>query len=700
MPYTLPLEHIARAKYRMRVSGKTRFHESLSNVWGREAELWVDQPDCPWNRRDREGTHPLITALAGFSGAISKSRPEAGKMPVWWNTIHAGDTEADWIRRETEGQERALVRTRKMLQSCIPHVDWSDWKEKDVEAALKALPVFAFESERHQVMMQLLDSGLPVGLLTYKDEPITPAMWSLIHHRYYNDIEFWVDRDLPLDPPGNGPGVLGALLLMHNSFPKETNIVALAEKMVLKGASVTRPACTKEWQPESSIRHLLPDELHLFHRTIAGQAQALGNPGLVSVLVKHPHASDEARIESARTLMEQHGQQERNRRYDQKKEQKDFITPLWEVLNYNAVDPKVWKANSKMLAEKFITDVWGNGALFVNPLTIKCWKQLLSFMGDELAPISRRALMDGVGNVVHSVPPARLREVLNLDGFLSDVPMPRQEVIFYCVLSLVEKSLSYEGEGRQDKIRGMVDYLLSQEPLSADESQNRKLTEQLMSLSDGGISLPNLSFLIASLEKGGWKPTSEGWEKLHERIHKYEPDNADIIVMLACIMGKHQVPVNEGRFLIAPYGRAQAENRSLGYGSQCEWTAETARLAHNAFVEAALQCIENFNTVPWGERGTRSLLHGISKQMLVATQLPDCEESKAYFESLDHLVNELISKGADPLQEPKSTDPKATHWIDELERDHPFMNNWSDRIHQHLDASTNASTARPKSRRF
>jgi hypothetical protein len=703
MPHipTIPQSHLDRAAHRMRASGKTRFHESITEIYSGLGQVWIEQPNCPWNKRAKDGTHPLITGLQHFSAAISKPTPEPGKMPTWWQSVHPGDKEEDWIRRENETKQIHLEHSRAIWKPLMEHVDWKGWSEKDVELCLKAMPVYSFESERHTVMKALIKSGLPLEKLTHKGHPITPAMWSMINQRYSGDIAFWVAQDIPLDPPGDGPGAMSVLLLAYNWLSSDIKIPVIAQKMVDRGVDIERVGCTEEWRLSLDIKSnfRLYDDSHLLSKTIAGQAQSLGNAQLISLLAKHPSASDEARIESAQALISQYGTQERKKIYEQKdKDPQDYITSLWEVLNYNAVDLKTWELRGQFIVDKFITHLWGHGAVHTHPLADKCWEQICALTGNKVRA-KRQSLADGMDNILSNVPPAELGEALNLDGFLSRIGLSRGDISYQCTHSLVKKALSYEGDGAQDKIRWMVDYLLGQEKLTGDSAPNQAITAEIMKKSSGAISLPNLSFLINSLEQGGWTPTGNGWAILRERIHSNEPDSVEIIALLTNTLVKHRVPVPYGHIINPPLWTGDEPNRT-GYAKQYVWNFSLGLQAYEHFKKSALDCIGDMNTLPWDESGKKGLMQGLATTMLTASNDADTEANRDHCRRLDTLLQDFIAMGADPLNEWKNLDPNSPHWMEELERDHPFMIGWSEKIGAHLQNVTAQASARSRSRRM
>lgn len=699
----IPEKHIERASFRLPSTGETRFHTAIKRDWDRTGLLWLNEPNCPWNKRDKKGTLPFCDVVAELYSALGKSKEDvtSKEMPKWWKDVYPNDSHEDWIRKETESKEKKLAHATKIFEAILPHVEWGKMKCSDVEAILKHATTFYTRDARHSYMDKMIESGLPLHLLKFKNLPITPAMWCTIHNPYSGTLDYWLQNSaIPLDPPGHIPGFLSALVMMANSRHDNGTKVDYATQAVERGCDTDRPVYSPEDMPSKEKLYYICND-HLNAKTLSGQLYALADPGLIGALVNLPQALDLPRIESAIEIMKMSSRFHVDLSKDARA-LNDQIQSLLKVLEHPAHSTQKW-SDSTDLTDSFLSYVWGNGVYCEIPAARECWSRIQALTGKTEFSTTQAHFSNCLDRFISSSSPRHIQAQISEGEILYQFKPDNSDFKVLLCKTLVNKIMSSGLVGSPEKARKALEYVLSDHTIKPDVFE--ELTQSVMKIPSYGVHLPYLDRMISHLEKAGWVPTQSGWGILHGRIVDSEAsDSAEALLLLTERMKSHGIEFENGRYLLPPSlstGPMNNHNDHVkdGYRKDAHWDYEEASLCYLNFVRAALDCTPSINDLTWSPKAPAvSVLEKLASAMKTGDN--GVIKSDPFNSLILDAAEEMIKRGADIMHVHPDHDPDIPHWSSKINTSHPFMKNFADHQSKELDNATQQPQSAMRPRRF
>lgn len=708
---TRPLKenHIAKPHLRMRSTGKTRFHDAIGEAWSRDRVAWLDVPNCPYNRRDREGLHPLVSAVKRLASDMKKPVSEVGEMPSWWKDVYKEDTTEDWIRKQTQRDEKTLHDSWLVFEKCLEHVNWKDWKHADVAAVLKATPIPSFkEDDRNAILDRLVASGLPIDRLRHCGNPVTPAMWSLLSSPYSYSIEGWLLRDLPLDPPGNKhPGFVSTLVFNWKRIPESVKISIdrHLEVAFSKGARVDLPPAPREWvEHEKSNRDShLPASLyssydHCNRPTVLGQAQELDDPKLLAAIGGHVDVSDEDRIDSLLALMKLTADGwKAGRAAKSIYTNEQHVDQLLVLLEDPARDRSKWKNSSALLLSQYFETIWPRVSARDDERILDVLARMGNVgvdLGIDLPDIKWESIASIMAWAMTL--PEAIEAMDTHKGALSKCKgLDRNRIGNKMSQGFLDRCLN-ERYDRPDKALGMLRRSLSIAPL--DPAHCERMQATLFGHSQSAIGIAHLKTIVSMLRSRGWRSTSNAWNTLHARLSEPEThDSLEIISYLAKLAAQGEAPTCVGIFR-APVHNLPANNNNSsgtsrdGYRDLCDWGYADALKAHVHMVQCCLPLVD-INATQWQDIN-KSPLQTVAECMDKTTRSDTLVH-------LDELAELLLCSGADPSKERNhETGRHGAEWVEDIDKKHAFYGSLSRWSKTALENHTPPPSAGPRPRRI
>lgn len=701
----IPEKHVERASFRLPSTGETRFHTAIKNDWDGTGLLWIKEPNCPWNKRNKEGIHPFCDVVAALYSALGKSKEDVNpkEMPKWWRDIYPNDTQEDWIRKETQAKDHKLEHATQIFEAFLPHVEWSKLKISDVESILKHATTFYTSDARHSYMDKMIESGLPLHLLKFKNLPATPAMWCMIHKPYTGTLDYWLQNSaIPLDPPGDTPGFLSALVMMANSRYDNTNKLYYATQAIARGCELNRPVYSPEDVPSKEKLYYTQRDDHLNPKTLSGQLYALGDPGLIGALVNLPESLDLPRIESAIEIMKMSS----SLRVDIAKDSSalnEQIQSLIRVLEHPPHSIKTW-SDATELTDSFLLNIWGNGVYCENPAARECWARIQALTGKTTFPTTTAHFSKCLDRFISNSSPKHIQAQISEGDILSQFKPKNAHFKSLVCSTLVNKIMQSGLIGSPEKARKALEHVLSSHTIKPEDFE--ELTKMVMKMPSYGVHLPHLDRMISHLERAGWVPTALGWEILHGRIVNTEShDSAEALLLLTEKMKSHRIPFECGGYLLPPrqvlasMPSNQHDYAQDGYQKDVHWDYEEASLCYQHFARAALDCTPSINDLPWSpKQPTVGVMERLANFMESSDK--NSPELNPFNALILDTVEEMIKRGADMMYEHPDHDPDIPHWSSKINTSHPFMVKLAAHQSTELDKATQQPQSAMRSRRF
>lgn len=690
---TLTQAELDNAHRRRRTSGYTRFQDAIEDGSLHTAQAWTQYPQCPYNRFGKDGKPPLASAGRRLYEALKKDPNEIGDMPDWWRKIYPGSTHEDWVRKTTETDERILSMAQQVFDACLEAVDWTHWKSAQVEALLDAIPIGSGPHPRHRLLDRVIEAGLPLDRLTFQGAPITPAMRSLLHRPYRAEGHEWVEKNFPIDPPGNGPGFLSVLFMQwaRGRVGEHSYWEGVAEKALKCGASVQRPVCPASWGLDDPKERLYGYKAYQPPKTLLALVHTLDSPHLLASITQH-HVDDENRISSLLTLMKRTGQVHSRRGIDENpKRQEEHAGQLLRMLEGDAGRPKLWAKASQSLMEAYVCDLWPNIPAQSNPLATQARKRLMELTG--ATSLDSNTIRRAVGSMTLHLRAFELIENLReAQDDLARMGLDHDTLVGHAAAALVSTAMS--SDYKQNKCLVALDELLSHERLRPEFHES--ITTALFQSPQGGMPLNSLRNLVDLLESKGWKAHSTAWNLIEARLKNNEGrDSAQVLMFLGEVAARHTRPTNLS--ILNPTqsiaSDPQRASTIQAYSEMYPWGRNQALLAHEYIAHLALGTIEDCNARIWS--GRRSTTETVAHYMKAAESMGDTDALRV----LGDLIPTLLARGADPQRE-RLDNGEPAEWLGELEASHPFHAAWSVAQEITLQGGTIASKSAPRNRRL